>query len=671
MAPKIKKLSVKLLPAPSLARSGMKIGLLSMWLRLIHFATPSHVTMALAVVYLALSTAFTASFFFPRSVEFSFATENCFTSPTLLPNMIAKSQGNSFIATPHSSISVAGYPLYSHTTCITPSEAPQEKVTDNISFSPLGIQPLKKNITVSASELPKIDFQTPLERPISTKDPLAFPLKSADRFFEYQLIVNDKKLTCTKETSYVLCNVATLGLEQSASYTVAMQRLFRGKAQQTLFSQNVATVGAMLVTGTSVAAGSTVFDVPTALTLGFNKEIKTFDGVELSMLTAEGRQKVPVTAKAEGQTITVNLNEALARSSSFELSVQKAVAPDGGHLPAPFVLGFATSGGPKVKSVNIGSSKVSTTSNVVVTFDSPVSGSQSLGNFIKVEINGNAVATSISRGGNTVTINPNDTLPKCTRFTVKVLNGLENEFGVSGGSAWTYNSRTICQTVFGIGTSVQGRAISAYRFGSGGSYIVFVGTTHGNEKSVATLTSFIDYLEKNYDDIPSHRSVVVIPNLNPDGYAASRRTNANNVDLNRNFPANSWKQGVTMPGGTYNPNGGGSAPLSEPESSALANYILGVHPRLVLTYHAVAGVVIPNDSGDSIDLAKVYDSKSNLNFASNSQTGTLFPYDTTGAFEDWLHDKHSIPALLIELRTMTSNEFAKNQNAMWHMVQLP
>ena len=45
--------------------------------------------------------------------------------------------------------------------------------------------------------------------------------------------------------------------------------------------------------------------------------------------------------------------------------------------------------------------------------------------------------------------------------------------------------------------------------------------------------------------------------------------------------------------------------------------------------------------------------------------------DTTGSFEEWLYDKHGIPALLIELWTKSSNEYAKNQNAMWHMVTLP
>src|SRR4030095_16676652 len=189
--------------------------------------------------------------------------------------------------------------------------------------------------------------------------------------------------------------------------------------------------------------------------------------------------------------------------------------------------------------------------------------------------------------GATVTIRPVSALPRCTGFTVRVLDGLQNSFGIAGGSAWQFGSRTICQSVFSIGTSVRGRSITAYSFGSGPSKIILVGTTHAHEPSAITLMNrWVDYLEGNAHRIPANRTIIVIPNLNPDGYAAGSRTNARSVDLNRNFPANNWKAGVTMPDKSFNPTGGGTAPLSEPESSAIASYVLNQSPRLVLTYHA-------------------------------------------------------------------------------------
>jgi hypothetical protein len=625
-----------------------------------------------ALLYLLLTSAFTASFYWPRSVAFSFSSPNCFTSPTLLPNLITKHPGKTFSADPAPTLSIAGYPLYSHTTCVTPVQAPEKGAAETLSFSPAILPFLKKHIRVSAGNLPTISSQAPLAGPISIKDPLVFPLTMADRVFEYQLLVNDQKVACGKEKRQVTCDVSKLELAQSASYTFAMQRVFGGEAHDILFEQQAATVGAVQVTSSSIAPGQTVYNVPAELTLTLNKSLKSFEGVELTILAGADRQAVPITTTGSGDTITVRFDEPLARSTTFELSVKNIAADDGGYLPVPYFFHFATSGGPKVKSLNIGSSKVSTTASVTVTFDANVLSDQSVGDFVRLEINGQAVAASATLKGNTVTLKPTNALSRCTDFTVRVLDGLKNEFGISGGSAYQFKSRTICQTVFSIGTSVQGRSITAYRFGIGSSYVVFIGGMHGNEKSSTySLNSLIDYLEAHDSQIPANRSIIVIPNLNPDGYAVTKRTNANNVDLNRNFPANNWKQGVTMPDKTYNPNGGGAYPLSEPESSAIANYILSVKPRLVLTYHAAAGVVMPNDAGDSDALARVYDQKSNLGYEPSSQTGAIFEYDTTGSFEEWLYDKHGIPTLLVELWTTTKNEYSKNQDAMWHMVQLP
>jgi hypothetical protein len=296
---------------------------------------------------------------------------------------------------------------------------------------------------------------------------------------------------------------------------------------------------------------------------------------------------------------------------------------------------------------------------------------QNIGQFVRIEIDGKPISAAISGQAKTITIDPSSELPRCAAFTVRVLDGLKNEYGVAGGSVWQFTSRALCQTVFSIGSSVQGRSITGYRFGNGPNKIIFVGGTHGDEKSsVSILNRWVEQLELNPTRIAAHLTIIVIPNLNPDGYAANSRTNANNVDLNRNFPSNNWKSGVTMPNKSYLEHGGGTAPLSEPESRALANYVLGQSPRLVLTYHAAGGVVVPNDSGDSDAIAITYGKKSSVGYMNNSQTGTYFAYDTTGAFEDWLHDKHGKPALLIELLTKTNNEYSGHQNALWFIAQL-
>jgi hypothetical protein len=88
----------------------------------------------------------------------------------------------------------------------------------------------------------------------------------------------------------------------------------------------------------------------------------------------------------------------------------------------------------------------------------------------------------------------------------------------------------------------------------------------------------------------------------------------------------------------------------------------------VLTYHAAGSVVIPNHSGDSNAVAIEYGKQSTVGYRSDGSG--LFHYDTTGAFEDWLHDKPGIPALLIELQTRTSSDFSGHRNALWYIAGL-
>jgi protein MpaA len=191
---------------------------------------------------------------------------------------------------------------------------------------------------------------------------------------------------------------------------------------------------------------------------------------------------------------------------------------------------------------------------------------------------------------------------------------------------------------------------------------------HGNERSsVATLTAWIDELEHNYDKIPSDKTVIVIPNNNPDGYAVNSRINANGVDLNRNFPANDWASAVHIPG-SFLEVGGGATPLSEPESSALASFISSQAPKLVLTYHATASAVFANGSGISAERAAVYAEKSGFGNYNSAHEDEVFNYPTTGEFETWLYDKKGFACILVELATMTSNEINRQKPAMWAML---
>ena len=146
-----------------------------------------------------------------------------------------------------------------------------------------------------------------------------------------------------------------------------------------------------------------------------------------------------------------------------------------------------------------------------------------------------------------------------------------------------------------IGTSVEGRPISAYTFGTGDTELLFVGGIHGGYEwnSVLLAYTFIDYLEANPSIIPPHLSITVIPSANPDGVfkvigtegrfvitdvpaidQSAGRFNAHKVDLNRNFACkwqatSTWRSLPVSAGSCYSrfgycKNSGSGCLLAQP-----------------------------------------------------------------------------------------------------------
>ena len=115
-----------------------------------------------------------------------------------------------------------------------------------------------------------------------------------------------------------------------------------------------------------------------------------------------------------------------------------------------------------------------------------------------------------------------------------------------------------------LGSSVQGREIWAEYWGppNPATSVVVVGQVHGNECSPAVL------VEQIRQNPPVGYGIWLIPTLNPDGYAAYSRQNANGVDLNAD---------------------GGA--VSQPETQALFNIIAAVRPALTLHIHSPNGFV--------------------------------------------------------------------------------
>lgn len=147
---------------------------------------------------------------------------------------------------------------------------------------------------------------------------------------------------------------------------------------------------------------------------------------------------------------------------------------------------------------------------------------------------------------------------------------------------------------FIAGRSVENRPIHCEIYGDGPDVLMIIATIHGNESAGTPLVAkFAEWLLAHPDELAGH-TVVIIPVANPDGYAANKRFNTNEVDLNRNYPADNWgvaqeKGGVTSEGGeTYARRGTlqpGHTPLSEPESRVLMQLLCRYFPHRVVSIH--------------------------------------------------------------------------------------
>ena len=124
--------------------------------------------------------------------------------------------------------------------------------------------------------------------------------------------------------------------------------------------------------------------------------------------------------------------------------------------------------------------------------------------------------------------------------------------------------------------------------------VLVVGAMHGDELSSSALA--LQWIAQA-QDTGSNVQWRFIPMLNPDGVFAkpSRRTNANGVDLNRNFPTPNWKREAayyweqrTRRDPRRWP---GPQPLSEPESRYLNAQMRAFKPHLIVSIHAPYGLL--------------------------------------------------------------------------------
>tara|TARA_Y100000589_G_scaffold118830_2_gene113040 strand:- start:10178 stop:12472 length:2295 start_codon:yes stop_codon:yes gene_type:complete len=245
-----------------------------------------------------------------------------------------------------------------------------------------------------------------------------------------------------------------------------------------------------------------------------------------------------------------------------------------------------------------------------------------------------------------------------------------------------------------VGTTYEGRTIQGVRIGTSDEgvkpAVLFNGCQHAREWVATMVPTFIaDELAAGYGVDPRVTALIelvdvyIIPVVNPDGYIhtyeeggnrfwrKNRRDNGTTclgVDLNRNWDID-WNGGESTSTDTCSDVYVGTAPFSEPESSAMRDFILA-RPNIAahIDFHNYSQVILQNwgwtstppPDQEAIDAlgAKMSEAIQAVNgFSYPHGGGDELLYLASGVFPDWTYDATGAFGYTIELRPTGSPGF--------------
>ncbi|MFN3604054.1 MAG: DUF2817 domain-containing protein [Leptonema sp. (in: bacteria)] len=195
---------------------------------------------------------------------------------------------------------------------------------------------------------------------------------------------------------------------------------------------------------------------------------------------------------------------------------------------------------------------------------------------------------------------------------------------------------------FVVGYSVKNHSIDLYKIFNESKKnlfsVFFLGGVHGNEsEGFLFLEKFLEEIQKNEIKIPEGVQLFICPRNNPDGCSVLRRTNQNNVDLNRNLPTKDWTNEFTEP--KYYP---GPNPASEPETKAILTIIENIKPKFIISFHSYENPMI-NYNGNCLDLAREMSRYNSL------EPKEDIGYPTPGSLGTYCGFERNIPTITLEI----------------------
>ena len=184
--------------------------------------------------------------------------------------------------------------------------------------------------------------------------------------------------------------------------------------------------------------------------------------------------------------------------------------------------------------------------------------------------------------------------------------------------------------------SVQNKNIRFLEIGSGKKTTLIFGAFHGSEPLSAQLAiRFAEYLFEEYADQLDSK-VIIVPITNPDGLSQGVRTNANGVDINRNFPTKNWRKKMR-----WRKHFPGNYPASEPETQAVIKLIQKFQPDRIISIHTPLRMV--NYDGPARNLAI------NMAMLNGYPVRKDIGYPTPGSLGNYAGNEKNIPTITLEL----------------------
>ena len=549
------------------------------------------------------------------------------------------------------------YTIYSNNICITPTELLQEnyiyKINTTYAF-------FSKTITLTTTSYPTIQ-STQFNAEINTTDTLQYELTNTNPQIQYSIYLDTTETPCQTSDTTVSCDVTPLAMKPTQNYTLSLVQKYNNQIIKTIKTSYITILPPITIENSNIAQGQVLQD-PNLTTIELTLNNPIYSNYQTS-LKDQNNNDIPIQTELNDRNIQIKPQTKLTQNTQYTLTITNLHGLNGSQNETPYILNFKVDDGPTIKYTNL-SNGFATNGNIVLTFNQNIETNQNLKTYISVN---NSTDYTYTTNKNVVTINPNFTLDFCSTFQVNIAKNIKSTTGLISSKTYTYSPRTTCKQTYSIGQSVQGRNIYAYSFGTGSKKIVFFGSIHGSESNTqATLNYLISDLENNSSKIPTDKTVIVIPTVNPDGIANRSRFNANGVDINRNFNTPGWTAGTYLQTNYY-PTGGGTEPFSEPESRIIRDFIIQQHPYLTITYHSAAGYVIPSNTTLGTTLGRQYAQLTGYQYVAPGTTDA-FSYEINGTFEEWA-EIQGYNDMVVELSSASSSQFTQNQKAMWTMIE--